>query len=1205
MNRVLQFFAGSPLRAILTGMAVLTAIGLAVASLFMPFEALVGQLGKAWPLIAAMTGIPSAFLIVNMIRDRIFSQVSHRFTGVLDGQPGEQSQSSGTRSQQSSERASSAQSLTASFKDALGVLRRRCTGRLFGNGWLYQLPWYLFIGTPGSGKTTAIGNSGLSFPLADKRMRYAAPNAANRRDLNWCFTDEAVLLDSSGRFLTQDDNPARDRGDWLILLGLLKRHRRRQPLNGIVVTVGIDELLSEDEASRSQKATDMRKRIGEIYAQLGSRLPVYVLFTKSDLLSGFVEFFDDLGREGRDAVLGITFQTDSPEQLGDPELGADEVEMFSGEFDALVKRLEERLLERMQHETDIQRRARIFALPQQLMSMKDALSQFLYEAFAPNTFDDPVVLRGTYFVSSMQAGRPIDVVGDAVARTFHISSPPASSAQTSPTGYFLKRLFREVVFLEAWLVEKDKRLARRMRRFRIATISAICLAALTVTALSYSDYRRQDALVAKVSEGIATFEKRAAAMKLENVTSGDLKPVAPLLDELRLLKTEVQTNRRMWAWMEPTFVTRTLSLESETSQAYRASLNAILLPRLLHRLESQLGSQKEDSAFLYPGLHVYLMLGGDGTFVPETIRQWMVLDWAAQYPQPEDAALRASLAAHLDAMLQSPLEKIALDDALVERTRVMLRKTPIEKRVFNAIVRSPEARNLPVFDIAAHAGPSAGEILQLRSGEPLSSRIPGLFTRDGFFSVYLPLLARESEIAVKRAWILVDKKQRAPVVVPALVEQVKTDATGLYLQEFSFKWDQLINGIAVKPIATLDDSLRALNILSAPTSPIRLLVATAAQQTSLVMAKPEAAPIKTASAVSPAQPPEVLSQNIATLFPVAKTEKTPESIAEKHTSEHFRALQQLINIPANSGPNAQAPIDGAITELATLYRALTAIPDSAATAFDRSLPNAVALQRLPAAAANLPDPIRQWFSTVVQKSSDISIGDAKTKLAELWVDGPGKFCNTATARRYPFVKNSSRDIALNDFGRLFGQQGLTDTFFSKNVEPFMNAAQRTANRAATVDKATLAQFEKASAIRESMFNNSGTEPLLNFELSIVKMDKALANVIIDIHGQQLVASAAGGPPTRFRWPASGQFDAATITIFPADRSTPIQFKATGDWALFRLFDMSNVRLLKRSEELQATFKTHGYQIVVGVQSDRLTGPIGGNLLSQFRCPEIF
>jgi type VI secretion system protein ImpL len=1210
VNRIRQIFAGSPL-GIAIGLFALVATVSAVVFVFVPLDTIrasANTINSSWTMLAATLGLPSTALLFVLFRDRvsskffdIFYRMSDRVGDAFGDSDGGERSGQDVDGSEATAPWQNTQSLAASFKDGLGVLKKRRGAGRFGERWLYQLPWYLLIGPPGSGKTTAITNSGLSFPLAERRTRYAATYSPNRDDLNWCFTDEAVLLDSAGRFTTQDKNPARDNGDWLTLLRLLKRHRRRQPLNGLVVAVAVDDLISGDEETRFKSATLVRRRVGELYRHLGSRVPIYLLFTKSDLLAGFSEYFDDLGREGRDAVLGMTFQPKASDKLGDPDSGVGDVEMFPLEFDLLVQRLEERMLQRMQHETDIQRRARAFSLPQQLMSMKEALTQFLYDAFAPNTFDDPVILRGTYFVSGTQSGIPLDAVGDAVTRTFHVETATAPMADGGKSGYFLSKLFREVIFLESWLVEKDGRLARRMKRLHVATLSIIGVAALTLAVMSHIDYLRHDAILTKASVTIANVEKKAVALRLDKITSGDLRPVAPLLNDLRALRKEVEETPRLWGWIEPAFLSRMVTLESETKQAYVRALNGILLPRLIHRVETQLAGHSSNSTFLYAGLHVYLMLGGDGAFVPQTVREWMVLDWSTQYTLPADEALRGLLADHLDAMLKEPLTKIDLDAALIERTRTELRKTPVAQRVFNGIVSSPEARSLPVFNIALHAGPSAGEILQMRSGEPLASSIPGLFTREGFFSVYLPLLDREADLAVKRNWILTDAKQRQPVAIPAMLEQVKADATGIYLQEFSFKWDQLINGISVKPITTLDESLRALNVLSAPTSPIRLLVATAALQTSL---EPPEKSEKETTSLAGAEA-GALSLNLAPLFPVTGVANTPQGVAHRHTAEHFRALQQLVRIPPNSGPNAQAPIDGAITELGGLYRALTAIPENAASPFDRSLPNALALQRLPAAAANLPDPIRQWFSTVVKESSNVSIGNAKTKLAEQWREGPGKFCDTVTDQRYPFVKNSRQDIPVADFARLFAHQGATDTFFTKSVEPFTNAARGEDGTGASIDQAAIKQFDRAAVIRDAMFKSSNTEPSVDFELSVVSMSPSIANIALDIHGQRLLAAPGDRAQMKFKWPFSEQKDMAALTVFPADGGTPIQHKATGAWALFRLMGISSMRNERRSGELVATFNINGYQVVLSIQGDRIATLLNGTLLSQFRCPDAF
>jgi len=63
------------------------------------------------------------------------------------------------------------------MRAAMAVLRKANPGWKMSGQYLYQLPWYMFVGAPGSGKTTALTHSGLQFPLADALG--AAPSAAS------------------------------------------------------------------------------------------------------------------------------------------------------------------------------------------------------------------------------------------------------------------------------------------------------------------------------------------------------------------------------------------------------------------------------------------------------------------------------------------------------------------------------------------------------------------------------------------------------------------------------------------------------------------------------------------------------------------------------------------------------------------------------------------------------------------------------------------------------------------------------------------------------------------------------------------------------------------------------------------------------------------------------------------------------------------
>ncbi len=185
------------------------------------------------------------------------------------------------------------------MEDALATLKR--TARSNASA-LYDLPWYLIIGPPGAGKTTALINSGLKFPLAGDNAARAIQGVGGTRYCDWWFTDAAVLIDTAGRYTTQDSDAKVDRRSWLAFLDMLRRNRSRQPINGVIVAISIADVLHLSAAEVVAHADAIRKRLTELHDELKVDFPVYAVFTKMDLIVGFTQYFADLDEAKRQAV---------------------------------------------------------------------------------------------------------------------------------------------------------------------------------------------------------------------------------------------------------------------------------------------------------------------------------------------------------------------------------------------------------------------------------------------------------------------------------------------------------------------------------------------------------------------------------------------------------------------------------------------------------------------------------------------------------------------------------------------------------------------------------------------------------------------------------------------------------------------------------------------------------------------------------------
>src|SRR5690606_26965291 len=387
--------------------------------------------------------------------------------------------------------------LESRFREAVKLLRKRG-----GRRSLYALPWYVVIGPPGSGKSTLIRNSGLEFPLAGQFGKEALRGVGGTRNCDWWFTGQAVFLDTAGRYTSQDSDARADAEGWTGFLRLLRRFRRERPIDGVVVTMSMSDLLLLDERERDAHVQAVRQRLDELYEQLKVQVPVYLVLTKCDLVAGFGEFFDDLNPEQRSQVWGVSFPIAKT-------MDGSAARMFADEFALLLDRLNGRLVERLHNERDRGRRAAILAFPQQFATLGETARQFAESVFAGHAYGPPMLLRGVYMTSGTQEGTPIDRMMGAVARTFGLDEGRLHAPGMQSRTFFVERLLREVVFPESGFAGTNPMAERRKTMLKAASYGGIVLVTALLLAGMGTSYVRNLAYLDQVQAALAAMPDTA------------------------------------------------------------------------------------------------------------------------------------------------------------------------------------------------------------------------------------------------------------------------------------------------------------------------------------------------------------------------------------------------------------------------------------------------------------------------------------------------------------------------------------------------------------------------------------------------------------------------------------------------------------------------------------------------------------------------
>ncbi|WP_128175024.1 type VI secretion system membrane subunit TssM [[Pantoea] beijingensis] len=561
--------------------------------------------------------------------------------------------------------------LAARFSEAVAMLKKAHFYQKSSSAWfdrysaqyLYQLPWYMIIGAPGAGKTTALINSGLNFPLSDNLGKRAVRGVGGTRHCDWWFTDRAVLLDTAGRYTLQESIRARDAAEWQSFIKLLKYYRARQPINGVIITISVADLLSDSVEARFTQACALRQRLKELHRQTGIHFPVYIMVTKTDLLKGFMSYFSALDKQQRDKTWGFTFPWE-PNRVSEHALNA----LFDRQFHRLSLQISNNLAEKMAQETDLIQRADCFLFPQEFASLRPLLAEYLDIIFSPDEEDVAWSARGLFFTSGTQEGLPFDRVMGALTRKLQLpqaknhsiaawdsvtrTAPiPASKGQS----FFIHDLLTTVVFRECGLAGSNRAWEYRNRLFHWLVYSLLAIT-LCVTSgywgLSYYQNKRYLQQIEARMPDIYTQGKKFATGKPENMLS-----LLPFLNELAALPQPDYFSLDTPPLSMRVGLYRGDQVRDAAAVLYQNALKTLLLPCIAEQITATLRNNNGvDSEFSRNAQRAYQMLYQPRSYDGEFLHGWVMQNLQRTLPPNVTARDLQQLDEHLRQLLDRQIQ---------------------------------------------------------------------------------------------------------------------------------------------------------------------------------------------------------------------------------------------------------------------------------------------------------------------------------------------------------------------------------------------------------------------------------------------------------------------------------------------------------------------------------------------------------------------
>ncbi|WP_322867350.1 type VI secretion system membrane subunit TssM [Aquicoccus sp. G2-2] len=1048
---------------------------------------------------------------------------------------------------------------------------------------------------PGTGKTTALRQSGLHFPID---LTDDLKGVGGTRNCDWFFTEDAVLIDTAGRYTEQESDPEVDATEWRGFLDLLARHRGRRALNGVMLTISIQELAG-DETSIREHGREIRKRLNELSTALELKLPVYLMITKADLIPGFEAFFGDLSTREREQVWGATLGT------------ADRVDgvMIEREMKALQGALEERLIARLAGDASLEERAEIFRFPSQVEQLTGPLKVLIEAVFGESRYEETPWMRGFYFSSATQEGSPIDRMMAGMAHSLGLAAlAPERRAYGEKRSFFLRGFLTDLIFPEAGLGRFDPHAEERRRWLWRGSLAGAALVAIIACTLFLFSYLRYSGAISDQERQLTKLSSRLSNVAARQAPTDPLDLNLALEAANETLSAETPVPSSALTLMGPSAVAE---LDQTHKLAYEHTLRNILEPRMVALLEATMWRHSRDPEFLLGALKSYQMLTGQAPYDTDYLIVWwqtVLPDFAPISPFPTEQSIDHQLAALQH--MAGETDKIAPDEALVSTALQSICTIPLAVRAYRSLRSNPDITAIPDWVPAEFAGPNGPQVLTRLSEKTLRIGLPGAFTYVGFHDHVLPLVPEiAAQATLDRAVFAGGCSESSE----ASESSLEADIMKLYYDDYIALWDGFLRDVRLAPIKDLAQARQNLKDLATNDSALKRLLDAVVNETWLDRPEDDGsggaggagakkAGLKVASKLGK------LGKLVKGGARLAKASggggDAPEEIPGKPIADHFAAIRATVQ-EVDGQPPLLTDAVAALTALSNELQTVAASPDPQAALLARGglpqLTGAIAV-----VAQTLPDPIDDWLGGIAGDTISVTRDAVIAQLNARWRADVMPFCLSATQGRYPFDQSSKIDVNTQDFSRLFGAGGLIDTYINDNLLQYIDTTARPWRWRSDfgLDAALLKPFQNARSMRDALFPG-GAGPVMAFTLEPKDLSANASRVTLNVDGQTLSYFNSVTRPMPMTWPGPDGTGVITLSFAPVDGTAERFSRETGSWAFLRLIRKGNLARTALPEVFNLRLGVGGFSARFELRANSVENPFDLKMFSGFTCPRGF